>query len=145
MPRPRPAARAMRPRSPPAAPSAANAGLATSRASAAKTKLPKRFMLPLSASSGLCLSSSSPLPARADDEGRCSMMMLVAAALVRDRARDVDGRQHGEHERLHDADEEPERVERDRHRESREIGENLDHLVIREHVRVEPDAERNRP
>src|SRR5262245_17005737 len=65
--------------------------------------------------------------------------------LVTDRQRDVDRAQHREHERLYDGHERPENVEDDRDAELGERREDLHHLMVREHVGEETDAERHRP
>src|SRR2546426_11395550 len=53
--------------------------------------------------------------------------------------RDVDRAQHGENEGLHHAHERSEAVERDRDANLREAGEDLHHIVVRQHVGEQPD------
>src|SRR4029453_8425901 len=133
-PRPRPAPTAMRPRSPPPMGTvSAKAGLANNTPSTANIRLPKRFMTPLSAPPG----PASPLilsaPIGPATKTYRSVMLLLVPVLVTHGARDVNGRKHRKDERLHDADEEPETVERNRDEGLREAIEDLDHGVVGEH------------
>src|SRR5262245_34714201 len=144
MPSPSPAASAIRPLYHPPPPSAAvsaNAGLATRMApSAATSGLPKRCMcFPSRAAVHPFLSSCHP-PLPPGRRPHLQTLVIVAHG-----ERDVDRAEHREYERLDDGHERPQDVEDDRDPELGQLGEDLDHLVIGEHVRKESDAERDRP
>src|SRR5262245_47017975 len=131
----------MSPRSkpPPPAVVSAKAGLARNRPMKASAMLRTLLVMLLPLLAGR-FPSTAPLssPPTGTDQNR--MLMIVAHA-----ERDVDRAQHREHECLHDADERAEQVEEHGDPDLRETGEDAHHLVVREHVGEETNAERDGP
>src|SRR5213592_1480145 len=143
MPSPSPPARAMRPLHhdppPPSDATSARAGFAVRKTPTATNVPPIRFIrLPLPAASSP-FRSSYPLPLPP------GWRPTLHSVVVTHGERDVDRAQHGEDEGLHEADECPESVERDRDTDLREAGEDLHHLVVRRHVGEQADGERHGP
>src|SRR5262245_44378732 len=142
MPRPMPAARAIRPRltpPPSAACSCAKAGAASRSAMNAMATI-REILVMLLPLPGRLLPFRTPLSSSPTGIGPGSKCLVVVA----DAERDVDRAQHREHERLDDAHEGAQDVEQHRYPDLREAGEDAHDLVVGEHVGEQPDAERDR-